>query len=298
MKKFNEKLNKDIVRLKELHARMDKTAFMKERNKVMKKHQISKYTVYKQMRKNVPGLEHSSSWGLSNSPITEEEILMVHEMLVKQTPLSDIRICLERYYGDNYPFRRVNRIRKEIDKRNWDTEGKEPAETNFGKTLRMMFIEYSMIDLIEPSRVVTLKLGDMEYKVSCRALKDSLDMIIYSAENGGKDAAALNRLNMQLMLTRKMDHAIKGQHVNMYDLRILESIRRSLEAGARQAISSHPDSRVLAEVCRELKPGISDVEINLIADKHKSLVKGSSEDIVPFSEEIRDLTAQVALANM
>jgi hypothetical protein len=268
---------------------------MKQRDIVMKRHKIGKSTVYRQMKKETPGLKHTTAWGLSNSPVTEEEISMVHELLVKQMPLSEIRKALERHYGDNYPIRRIDRIRKVIDKRKWNDD-EAGGETNFGDNLRKLFIEYSNLDLIDPARTVKLMLIRKEYRANCGVIKDALDMIIYSAENEGKSTPVINRMKMEMMVSKKLDQITKGQHIAMYDMKALESIRRSLDTAKNT--SFHPDHKVLAEVCRELKPGITDVEIFMLAEKHHRNIHESTDDIVPYRDDVMRLAAEEAAENM
>jgi hypothetical protein len=157
-------------------------------------------------------------------------------------------------------------------------------------------MEYCNIDLIDPKRTQKLKLNGKEYSANCGVIKQALEMIIYSAENEGKSTPAIHRLKMENMLSQKLEMVTKGQYLSSLELRALESIRRSLEKQGTVMFS--PDYKVLVEVCRELKPDVSDVEIFMLADKHQRRIKESSEDIVPFRAEVRRLAAKEAEENI
>lgn len=292
MKKFNEKLNKDITLLKALHSKRDKTEFMKMRNIVIKRHKINKCTVYRQMKRAIPGLPITAR--KNYKPITNEEMNMVSELLFKQFRIAEIRAALERLTGFGYSNERINKIRKEAEKRSNQPEDTE--HTAFGGNIRKLFIELCNFDLTELNRVQKLLLNGKEIKINCGVIRDAVDMLIFSAENEGKSTAAIHRQKMENMLSRKLELVSQGQYIAAYDLRILENIRQSLEK--QGAVTFSPDYKVLAEVCRELKPGISDVQIFFIADKHQRLIKESSEDIVPFRAEVRRLAAKEAEENM
>jgi hypothetical protein len=102
MKKFNEKLNKDITILKALHTKRDKTEFVKMKNLIMKKYNFGESTIYKHMKKSTPGLCNTASHHIKPKPVTEEEINMVRELLMKQFSVMQIRAIMETRTGDNY----------------------------------------------------------------------------------------------------------------------------------------------------------------------------------------------------
>lgn len=108
MKPFNKQLNEDINRLKILHAKKDKSEFNQLKSEVMKRHSISKATVYREMRKDVPG---SYERKRSDRPVTAKEIQMVRELLHQQIKVQDIISVMERKTGMPYSWDRIDKIR-------------------------------------------------------------------------------------------------------------------------------------------------------------------------------------------
>src|SRR4030095_10642642 len=293
MKKFNEKLNKDITLLKALHAKRDKTEFMKMRNAVMKRHKLHKTTVYRQMKRAIPGMPATAQ--KNPRPVTNEEINMVSELLFKQYRLSEIRAALERLTGFGYSSERINKIRKVAENRS--NLPIDAEVTAFGDNIRKLFIELCNVDLTDTTRSQKLLLRGKEIKINCGVIREAVDILVFSAENEGKPTAAIHRLMMENLLSKKLLLVTQGQYIAAYDLRILENIRHSLEETGG-SVKFSPDYKVLVEVCRELKPDVSDVEIFMLADKHQRLIKESSEDIVPFRKEVTELAVKEMEENM
>ena len=116
MSPFNKQLNTDINNLKKLHAKKDKTEFKRAKAEIMKRHNISKATVYREMKKDVPGSYKTPNYSTHKIPITDKEKRMVRELLLKQHTLQDICLIMEKQTGESYNWDRVDKIRKELEK--------------------------------------------------------------------------------------------------------------------------------------------------------------------------------------
>ena len=55
MKEFNKQLNEDVNRLKKLRIKKDKTDYKKFFTVVLRRHKISRTTLWAEIRKSVPG---------------------------------------------------------------------------------------------------------------------------------------------------------------------------------------------------------------------------------------------------
>jgi hypothetical protein len=110
-KPYNKKLNEDISLLKILHAKKDKSEFDQLKAEIMKRHSISKATVYRELKKDTPG---SYDRKRSERPVTIKEIQMVRELLEAQCKVQDVISVMERKTGMPYSWDRIDRIREAI----------------------------------------------------------------------------------------------------------------------------------------------------------------------------------------
>jgi transposase len=116
MRPYNKQLNTDINNLKKLHVKKDKTDFNKAKAEIMKRHNISKATVYREMKKDTPGLYKRPQYYPPVRPVTEREKRMVNELLHKGTKIQDIQLIMENETGERYSWDRVDMIREELEK--------------------------------------------------------------------------------------------------------------------------------------------------------------------------------------
>lgn len=114
MKPFNQPLNHDITQLKLLHAKKDKTDFREFMEQVKRRHNISKATVYREMKKDTPGLYKTPRYFPPQREVTPKEREMVENLLRRQFTVQDIINIMERETGENYSWDRIDRIRESI----------------------------------------------------------------------------------------------------------------------------------------------------------------------------------------
>lgn len=115
MRKFNKQLSEDIENLKHLHTKVDKTEFNTAKAEVMKKHSISRATVYREMKKVVPGFYKTPRYWPPAKPITAKHKEMVRAMYQKQMNGEQVRAEMERLTGESWPWERLQKIRKSND---------------------------------------------------------------------------------------------------------------------------------------------------------------------------------------
>lgn len=278
MKEFNKQLHDDIIKLKKLRLKKDKTEFKKFMTILIRRHKLSKSSIQEELRKPVPGTYRNINWALRYRPITEEEIKMVYELLYQNYTLEQVKRVMEERLGGNYGESRMNRIRAEMEKKLPELESNNT--TIFGEGFKKLFNEYCCLDLMDPRKILELELLGTKYKVSCAVIKDAINMIIYSAEGDGKNTQELHRIRMENMLSKKLENMTASSQVSMTELRSAEIVRRSQEKGQSPDILT-PDGKVLVACCRELRPDYSYSEIFALAKKHISLIKGTTEDILP-----------------
>lgn len=122
MKKFNKELNKDINGLKRLHMLKDKSEFKKMKLKIMAKHKISKATIYREMKKEVPGSYKNPNYKPPARRVTAEEMELVRGMLYRQKTIEQIRSEMESSLGESYSWDRIDLIRRKIEEQENERE--------------------------------------------------------------------------------------------------------------------------------------------------------------------------------
>lgn len=278
MKEFNKELHDDIVRLKKLKIKKDKTDYKKFMVVLIRRHKLSKTTIEAELRKVTPGLYRSISWDLRYRPITDEEIRMVYELRYQNYTLEQVKSIMEEKLGGNYSDTRMAKIRIEMEKRLFELDSDK--STIFGGGIRQLFIEYCDLNLIDPTRTKDLLLYGKEYTVNCGTVKNAINSIILCAEHGGKSIPELHRIQMENILSKKITSMSESSQVSMTELRSAEIVRRSQEKSL-SAEKLSPNGKALMACCMELRPDLSYGEIYGIAMKHIKAAKGTTEAIEP-----------------
>jgi len=278
MKEFNKQLNEDVIKLKKLRIKRDKTDYKKFFTVVLRRHKFSRTTLWAEIRKEVPGTYRSINWDMRYRPITDEEVKMVYELLIQQFTLERIKNIMEEKLGGNYSDKRMARIREKIDEKLFELESDNT--TAFGGEVCKLLKDYCNLDLMHPERTAEPELYGKKYPVNCGVIKEAINMIIFSSEGGGKSTQEIQRIRMENMLSKKIDNMTASSQVSMLELRSAEIVRRSQEKG-HSADKLSPDGKVLMACCMELRPDLSYTEIFGIAHKHIKATKGTTEAIEP-----------------
>lgn len=174
IKSFNPELNPDILRLKELHALKDKQAFKRLKHELMLKHGISKATIYRELKKDVPGSYRKPDYKPASRVITETEIAMVRELLVRKTPVMRIPDIIERECGTPCSWDRLDKIRAIIDSRA-DASGNKAVTifaSSFGDEIRQLCERAFKCDLMAPQSYVEFSLSGIKYHLTYNEVKD------------------------------------------------------------------------------------------------------------------------------
>ena len=123
MKQYNKELAEDISLLKAMHTKKDKSGFNTLKEEIMRKHNISKATVYRELKKDMPGAYKTPNYNPPKMEITTEEALMVRELLLQGRQNQEIMKIMTRELGIHYYWDRFDRVRKmaeELDENVYD----------------------------------------------------------------------------------------------------------------------------------------------------------------------------------
>jgi hypothetical protein len=174
MKPFNPHLNKDITELKTLNIKKDKTAFKARVEELMKKYSISLPTIYRELKKDIPGSYTRQNHSAGTRAITEKEISMVKELLLKKIPVMDLGRIMEAETGEKYTWERIEKLRQIVDMR--ITESSSPLDapfvTSFGYPIKCLVEKALKLDKIAPGSFIEFSAGEKTYHLTYSEARD------------------------------------------------------------------------------------------------------------------------------
>jgi len=269
MKDFNPALNKDITRLTELHALKDKSKFNELKNEIMLKHGISKATVYREMKKETPGLYNKPQYNPPQRAITEKEIAMVTELQLRKIPVMDLGRILEAETGDKYNWDRIDKIRSIIDAR-FKAEETETGKlvsamnagpssslrvTAFGDEIKRICSEALKFDYMSQDAYIEFTAGEQNYRLCYDDIKDIVMICANAAalQNDGLcDHYTQVRQKIWQLLTEKIQLINSGAGVTTKELL---DIKNAFEEFEKSYLDSFcKNFSVIWGVVRELVP--------------------------------------------
>jgi hypothetical protein len=171
MKQYNKKLGADITELKILHARKDKTEFKKKKAEIMQRYGISKATVYREMKKDTPGMYKRPSYNPPSRSVTETEIMMVKELLVSGRQNTEIIKIMTRELGFPYNWDRFNKVRKLAEETQYPPG---PIETVFARGGKWFLINLFNLEYMAPGSIAKISVNGHEVKIS----RETFDMLM------------------------------------------------------------------------------------------------------------------------
>ncbi len=268
MKPFNAELNKDVTELKALHIKKDKADFRKRSSELMQKHGVSLATLYREMKKDTPG----SYTGPARSPIgrriTEKEIAMVKELMLKRIPVMDIGRIMEAETGEKYSWERIDELRKIIEVR-INESGRpidEPFVSSFGYPVTYIVEQALNLNKIAPNAYVQFTAGGINYTLNYQETRD-IALICASAilriKHGYEDELTYLNAKMKMLLREKIRTAPPSTSVKEY---------RNLTYQLREyAAECMQDRREMIEKEKKLKR-----RAQYMNRKNKSILSNSS----------------------
>ena len=174
MKPFNAELNKDILKLKTLSVKKDKTDFRRSVKEIMAKHNLSRATVYRELKKETPGSYKVPNSEGNEQPFTEKEINMVKELLLKKIPVMDIGRIMEAETGEKYSWERIDALRRIVDSRINGSAGPidAPFVSSFGYPVTQIIEQALNLNKIAPNAYVEFSAGGKKYTLNYTETRD------------------------------------------------------------------------------------------------------------------------------
>ncbi|MBZ0202735.1 MAG: hypothetical protein K8I03_06940 [Ignavibacteria bacterium] len=291
-KTYDPLLNADIMQLKKLRrAPGKKTEYWALFEEIKAKHKIRNTTVYAEMRKDTPGTYKTNYRHSVNIPITEMEVRMVEELLARKMVISQLKRYMAFHLGIPYGIKRLMKVRKMIAA----NPSPPDAPSAFDDNIRSLFYNYAKLDLSDPSATHEVVLPgdgtcDTTHRVNSGVIRDSLDLIVYSASNGGRGTQDIHRIKMELLLTRRLNMVEQGLTITGAELKTIESVRKSLQSspGGMGAEGFTPDFRVLYETVKYFAPDAGVPYILRAAMDIQEKIGGSTMDVKSYWKELME----------
>lgn len=239
--------------------------YKKLRDKICKNFSISVKTVYRDLRRKVPGLrKNRSDRGKYKSRVSNNELKVYEEIIMAGKSHSKAK---EKAKISN---RKSLRIREKLSTPSGgkNNAGKE-SESMFGKNAKIFFEKIFDFDLIAPEKEIKIK----NFSVPKEDLKDII-LVLANAYNrqcfADKNKLKVSRQELRDMM---MHHLVEEQIVlarDAMDYKMIESITRMLDR-LNEDKKLPDDFATIIKLCKELKPDINENEIVRLIKKVSDL---------------------------
>ena len=280
MRKFNHALNKDITELKTLYIKKDKTEFRQMKAEIIQKHKISKATVYREMAKDVPGSYRQPKYSNRAPEVTAKEKELVRALLYKKMTIENVCCEMERLKSQNYTWKRINRIRKEIEKD--DLAAKENTnkpgivitvgetsgeitplknESAWGEDLKYLLERLLDEDKISHDSYVTVILKGRAFKATEEIRKDILNKLANGADADGKSIMDSIDADSKHLLKEQLRCMKSGLKYSVKDLYYIRKMYKEMGGGNT---FSPVDFDLLVAVVQDFNPEATIEEIERV----------------------------------
>ncbi|MBZ0202355.1 MAG: hypothetical protein K8I03_04990 [Ignavibacteria bacterium] len=276
-KPFNPALNADIKKLHEIPKNTRRNEYKLLFNDVMKRHNISRSALYRELSKETPGqyktpdrrsrrvriskheLDLLAGYTASHKSNSEICRLMSVEMgfsysrvrllqaknklhAFSQEILENKPKIILRVLG-NAPVARPFDIHNESEQLSTSPDdGKSAPNGRENLSAADFFFRLSGIDLSDPKAIAALQFGENEYKVSTSVIKECLERIVRSAELGGKSTREMIKFEVESLILNQLSRAKNDYFYNYSQLRHLSMVRANLLSLGSDTKAAKPPS--------------------------------------------------------
>ncbi|MEO8512273.1 MAG: hypothetical protein ABI543_01810 [Ignavibacteria bacterium] len=297
MKNFNKTLNEDIALLRTLHANKDKREFNDLKAEIMRKHNISKATVYREMKKETPGEYRIPNYNPPKMDINTQEVLMVRELLLAGRQGTEIIKIMGRELGINYYWDRFDRARaigEELSKEEYD-----PGRSYFPENGNMFMERLLGTEYMAHGTYKEYDVNGKKIKLSKETCDNIKILIMRDNPMEGEPPIQhllirdqLDHNEMCENLRRKISHIHRsGEIPSAYAIRSLQETKEKLEKRQRllnKAKDVMLENRKKLEEEEELK------EIALKKTTNFQKAKAKKKNITkPQKEEVKTEPAEI-----
>lgn len=235
MKKYNASLALDMALLKSLHIKKDKSSFNVIKNELMQKYKISKATVYRELKKDMPGTYKVPNYKPPKMDISIEEALLVRELLLQGRQNQEIIKIMTRELGFHYYWDRFDRVRKiaeELDETVFD-----PKRSYFAERGNMFFEKLLGMEFMSEESYRILEINGKKIHVSKKTL-EMLKVYLMRDNPVNGEPASLKFMQDEIIFHEEMEEGIR---------RKLYQIHKTGETPSAYALKSLLETKQLIE---------------------------------------------------
>jgi hypothetical protein len=296
--KFNKQLNEDITQLKRLRKlkRSRKSPdcgakYITLQKKIAVKYKVTIRTVQNWLNARIPGKRkgRADAGKLRNKPESKEKKLIT-ELIQSGLDIKDIRRIVEKRTGSPLSTRKLNNIRKLVEKSIAEKPlsfgegdstigasggGVEPSQ--FGDQAKQLFVKLFELDLIAPGHGVKIKVNGRYFTVPKEDVED-ICLILANAYN--RTAAGKLKLDREHLLRQRLYHLVEAQvrlaateHLNSKEVASMIKQFNDL----KEDIKMDANIRTVEKICKELKPDITWSEIGALIRKYTDEVTDAGQ---------------------
>lgn len=306
MRKYNKLLNKDITELKTLHSKKDKTDFNKMKADIMKRHNISKATVYREMKKELPGSYKRPRYDPPIREVTAKEKELVSGMLFKQTPIEQIRTEMEKQTGESYSWDRIDKIRSVIENEKQVSKSKRKIEiihnqtggfeyeSPHGEDMKVFIGKLLNVDKMDPRSYVSIPFKGHVLRMNHAYILRQLVSIANNAACKGRDIAAVSKENIRHLAAEQVRYLMQGKPHSPKDLFELYKIMNEIEPTAE----SNGSFELVVKAVQYYAPGTERMDIVFVANRISEELNDLNNEYLPDKKESKQADFQWASDHM
>lgn len=262
----------------------------------MKQYSISKATVYRELKKDVPGTYKTPKYDPPIREVTEEEKEQVQGMLLKQIPIEQIRSTMEKRSGLSYSWDRIDQIRSEIEKDSAPEKSKAHAETDdmscdeelaespYGDVIAEFIGRVMKIKKISPGSVVRVPMGKVLIPLTFEQVKEIQLFVANYYDARGNDLDALANMRVKHLCYQKLRLNTAGAPHTIKELDDAHSLLAKCNGGKVVKEDSIDFDRIV-EIVQFVKPKITREEVVGIVLRVYEKHKGLNEALMPPATE-------------
>lgn len=266
--KYSMKFEQDILKIKKI---MDINKRREAVLKVAAAHGISDKTIYRHMKKKVPGVRKvRKDSGKDKTPVTKKERSMVSELIRSGKTRDQAKEILNEVNDKKISVRKMSKINKKI-KEDILPDNDATLETNFGSAALEFIRKLFELDLIAPDSGLKFKYNNVQFLINKKQLEDIASIC----------ATAYNDHVTDDGLKLKGDHIDQLQQQLYYDIQELrrlvkasgnikdvEALTRMFDRLKSKNVDMTPDFYVLEKCLKEIKPAITREQVIALVKKN------------------------------
>lgn len=257
---YSIKFEQDIKKLKAITdpALRKKTVIM-----LAKSYKVSQATIYRHMKKNIPGTRDTrSDAGKEKNPVTKKQVGVVMELIKAGKPQKDVKKFLP---VTDHQLAKISKKAK--------TTVSNKTPPIIASSIESFLRQYFKLEYISDVSIIKVKLAKVEIELT----KDDFNeivMILANAANRTKEGFNKLKLDRVMFMRSKFKRILETKIRIAEDSSSTDELKKLLsmfnDLDVKRAKELNPDVKVMEKVCKELKPDLEFDELVSLIEKYSS----------------------------